>query len=80
MKSNCETLTERVSEFLDNQLQPPTKKGLSYITDLCNFINNKIRKMGSIPDNAILVTSSSRGIFFCSLLSSTSLKALNPTS
>ena len=53
--SNCGTPTEKVSEFLDNHLQPIMRKGLSYIKDLVDFIN-KIRRMGSIPDNAILVT------------------------
>ena len=55
MISNCETLTEKVSEFLDNHLQPVMRKGLSYIKDSGDFIN-KIRRMGSIPDNGILVT------------------------
>ena len=31
--SNCETLTEKVSEFLDRQLQPLMKQGNSYIKD-----------------------------------------------
>ena len=31
------------------------RKGLSYIKDSGDFIN-KIQRMGSIPDNAILVT------------------------
>ena len=53
--SNCGTPTEKVSEFLDNHLQPIMRKGLSYIKDSGDFIN-KIRRMGSIPDNAILVT------------------------
>ena len=52
---NCETPTEKVSEFLDNHLQPIMRKGLPYIQELGDFIN-KFRRMGSIPDNAILVT------------------------
>ena len=55
MISNCGTLTENVSEFLGNHLQTIMRKGLSYIKDLGDFIN-KIQRMGSIPDNAILVT------------------------
>ena len=53
--SNCGTPTEKVSEFLDNHLQPIMKKGLSYIKNSSDFIN-KIQRMGSIPDNAIFVT------------------------
>ena len=52
---NCETPTEKVSEFLDNHLQPIMRKGLPYIQELGDFIN-KFRRMSSIPDNAILVT------------------------
>ena len=55
MISTSGTTTEKVSEFLDNQLQPIKRKGLSFIKDSGDFIN-KIRRMGSIPDNAILVT------------------------
>ena len=53
--SNCRTPIEKVSEFLENHLQPIIRKGLSYIKDSRDFIN-KIRRMRSIPDNAILVT------------------------
>ena len=53
--SNCGTPTEKVPEYLDNHLQLIMKKGLSQIEDSGDFIN-KIRRMGSIPDNAILVT------------------------
>ena len=53
--SNCGTPTEKVSEFLDNHLQTIMKKGLSYIRNSGDFID-KICRMGSIPDNAILVT------------------------
>ena len=55
MISNCGKLTEKVFEFSDNQLQLKMGKGWCYIKDSGDFIN-KIRKMGSIPDNAILVT------------------------
>ena len=47
--------TEKVSEFLDSHMQPIIKKGWSYIKDSQDFIN-KSRKLGKIPDNAILVT------------------------
>ena len=44
--SKCGTPKEEVSEFLGKQLQPILRKG---------FIN-KMRRMSSILDNAILVT------------------------
>ena len=55
MISNCGIPKEKISEFLDNHLQGIMRRGLSYIKDSGGFIN-KIRRMGSIPDNAILVT------------------------
>ena len=55
---NCGTPAGNVTEFLDNHLQPIMRKVLSYIKDSGDFIN-KIRKMGSIPDNAILVSADS---------------------
>ena len=51
--SDCGTPTEKASEFSDHL--KPMRKGLSYIKNLGDFIN-KIWRMGSIPDNAILVT------------------------
>ena len=53
--SNCGTPTGKVSKFLDNHLQPIMRKGLSYMKDSGDFIN-KIRRIGSVPDNAVLVT------------------------
>ena len=53
--SNYGTPAENVSEFLGIHLQPIMRKGLSYIKGSRDFIN-KIRRMGSMPDNAILVT------------------------
>ena len=55
MISNCGTPIEKVSEFLDNHLQPIMRKGLSYFKDSVDFIN-KIQRMGFLLDNAILVT------------------------
>ena len=60
--SNCGTPTEKVSEFLDNHLQRIMKKGLSYVKDTSDFIN-KIRRMGSIPDNAVLVTANVTSLY-----------------
>ena len=47
--SNCRTPTQKVSEFLDNHLQPIMRKGLTYIKDSSDFID-KIRRIGSILD------------------------------
>ena len=52
---NCGIPTEKISEFLDNQLQPTMRKTLSCIKGSGDFIN-KIWRTGSIPGNAILVT------------------------
>ena len=60
--SNCGTPTEKVSEFLDSRLQPIMRKGLSYIKDSGNFIS-KIKRIGSVPDNAILITADVVGLY-----------------
>ena len=38
--SNCGTPTEKVSEFLDHQLQPLMKQGNPYIKDTSYFLEN----------------------------------------
>ena len=43
-------------------MQPITRKGWSYIKDSQDFIN-KSRKLGKIPDNAILVTADVVGLY-----------------
>ena len=53
--NNFGTPTEKISEFLDNYLQPIMRKGFSYIKDSGDFAN-EIRGIGSIPANVILVT------------------------
>ena len=53
--SNCGTPTEKVSEFLDNQLKPAMQSRGSYIKDSGDFIK-KIKNIGTIPENSILVT------------------------
>ena len=53
--SNCGTPTEKISEFLDYQLQPIMKQGNSYIKDTGDFLE-KLRATGEIPKGAILVT------------------------
>ena len=74
MISNCETPTEKVSEFLDNHLQSILRKGLSYIKDSGDFVN-KIRRMGAITDNAILVTADVTALYI-SIPHDVGLKAL----
>ena len=60
--SNCGAPTEKVSEFLESHMQPIMRKGWSYIKDSQDFIN-KSRKLGKIPDNAILVTADVVGLY-----------------
>ena len=60
--SNCGTLTENVSEFMDSHLQPIMKKGLSCIKDSGDFISN-IKWIGSVPKNTILVNADVVGLY-----------------
>ena len=60
--SNCGTPTEKVSEFLDHHLKPVMKKELSYIRD-SQHVLEKIKTIGSIPENAILVTADEVGLY-----------------
>ena len=53
--SNCGTPTEKISEFLFHHLQPIIKAGKSYIKDTIDFLE-KLKNLGNIPSNAILVT------------------------
>ena len=53
--SNCRTPTEKVFEFWDHYLKPIMQNGLSYIKDSQHFLE-KIKTIGSVPENAILVT------------------------
>ena len=60
--SNCGTPTEKVSEFLDHHLKPVMQSGKSYIKD-SGHILEKIKTLGCIPDNAILVTVNVVGLY-----------------
>ena len=60
--SNCGAPTEKVSKFLDNHMQPIMRKGWSYVKDSQDLFN-KSRKLGKIPDNAILVTTDVAGLY-----------------
>ena len=59
--SNCDTPTEKVSEFLDSHMQPIMRKDWPYTKDSQDFINES-RKLRKIPDNAILVTADVVGL------------------
>ena len=53
--SNCRTPAEKVSKFRDHYLHPLMKQGNSNIKDTSNFLQ-KLRAIGEIPKEAILVT------------------------
>ena len=53
--SSSRAATEKVSDLLDSHMQPIKRKGWSYIKGSEDFIN-KSRKLGEIPDNAMLIT------------------------
>ena len=72
--SNSGKPTKKVSKFLDSHLQLIMKKGLSYIKDSGDFIS-KIKRIGSVPENAILVTAYVVG-FYLSISHDVGLKAL----
>ena len=60
--SNCGTPTEKMSEFLDHHLQPVMKGGRSYVKDTNHFIE-KLKELGKVPSNAILVTADVVGLY-----------------
>ena len=60
--SNCGFYTENISSFLDYHLQPLAQKVKSYIKDTNHFLI-KIKKLGSLPDGAILCTMDVVGLY-----------------
>ena len=66
--------SKKVSEFLDSYLQLIMRIGLSQIKDSGNFIR-KIKWIGSVPENAILVTADVVGLYY-SIPRGVGLKAL----
>ena len=56
--SNCGTPTENVSEFLDQHV---FKRGRSYVKDTQDFLE-KLKHLGEVPSNAILVTADVVGL------------------
>ena len=75
--SNCDTPTEKVSEFLDHNLKNIMQEGLSYIKDTEDFLK-KVQNMGKIFQDSILVTADAVGL--CpSIPDNTGLKDLKDT-
>ena len=62
MISYCDTPNEKVSEFLDYHLKPVMQSGRSYIKASGNFLK-KIKNLGFLPENAILVTADEVGLY-----------------
>ena len=60
--SNCGTPTKKVFGYLDHHLKPIMQKGLSYIRDSQHF-SEKGKAIGSVPENAILVTADVVGLY-----------------
>ena len=60
--SNCGTPTEKVSEFLDNQLKPVMREGMSYIKDSNDFMH-KIRDLKDLLNDALLVKADVVGLY-----------------
>ena len=60
--SNCGTLTEKVSEFLDGELKSVMQEGWSYIKDSGDFIK-KLKNIDHIPQDAIMVTADVVGLY-----------------
>ena len=59
--SNCGTPTKKMSEFLDHHLQPVMKGGKFYVKDTNNFLE-KLKELGKVPPNTILVTADIVGL------------------
>ena len=60
--SNYGTTTEKLSGSLDHHLQPIMKAGRPYIKDTSDFLE-KLKNLGNISSNAILVTVNVVGLF-----------------
>ena len=60
--SNCSFYTENISSFLDHHLQPLVQRVKSYIKDTNHFLN-KIKKIGKLPEGAILCTMDVVGLY-----------------
>ena len=58
----CDTLTDKVSEYLDHDLQPVMKSGKSYVKDTGDFLE-KIKSLVRITKDAFLVTADVVGLY-----------------
>ena len=59
---NCGTPTEKASEFLDHNLQPIMRSGMSHIKDTNDFLS-KLKNLKKVSDNAISVTADVAGLY-----------------
>ena len=73
--SNCGTPTEKVSEFLDDHLQPVMKSRKLYVKDTGDFLE-KNKSLDRIPEDAFLVTADVVGLY-PSISHNAGLKALH---
>ena len=60
--SNCATLVEKASEFLDYHLKQVVQSSWPYIKDLGYFLR-KIKPKGNLPENSIPVTTEVEGLY-----------------
>ena len=60
--SNCGSITEHISEYLDHHLNPFISFTRSYVKDT-NHLLAKLAKLGSIPHGAFLYTADVVGIY-----------------
>ena len=73
--SNCGTPTEKMSEFSDQHLQPVMKGEKSHVKDTNHFLE-KLKELGKVLPNAILVTADVVGLY-PSISHDAGLKALH---
>ena len=60
--SGCNTPTEKISEFVDYHLKPLVTAIPSYVKDTNDFLK-KLQDVGTLPENAILVTLDVVGLY-----------------
>ena len=60
--SNCGAVTEKISEYLDSKLKILMQEGKSYLRDTDDFLC-KIKSLGPLPKDAILVTADVAGLY-----------------
>ena len=60
--SQCGTPTEKMSEFLDHNLQPVMNGSKSYVNDTNHFLQ-KLKELGKVLYNGILVTADVVGFY-----------------